>query len=333
VAWAVITLNRQSISQARKLKEHFDIDIYTIDKYMEEGLKPIIGGLKKHFGSIFNKYEAIIGIMAMGIIVRDITPYIKHKSIDPAVLCLSVDGRFIIPVLSGHLGGANDIAVRIGNKIGAIPVITTASDLLNKKAVDLIAKERGLTIASFKDAMEITSRMINNENIGIIYQNDVDSMDKTGLDGVVLISNRTEPRIKLPYAQLIPKNIVIGVGAKRDSDPETIKALVLRVLNSNNLNIKAVSKVASIDIKKDEVGIVELATYFKVPFITYSSERIKEVEDMFDSSEFVRKITGVGSVSMPSGYLASNRGDCLVKKVAESGITVSIWEDNSDLYS
>lgn len=325
--WAVLTLNKKSISQARKLKEFYDCDIYTMDKYLEEGLIPYKNGFKKSMPFIFKQYDVIIGIMAMGIIVRDITPHSKHKSIDPAVLCLSITGKYIIPVLSGHLGGANEIALDISRNLEAEPVITTASDLLNKKAVDLIAKERGLIIDSFKDAMDITARMINDEKIEIVEDKDLGTFSTKGVDGLIYIGNKVNNNFKIPSVSLISKNIVIGIGAKKDTPYIHIRTFLDKVLLENNISIKAVKLLSSIDLKKDENGILELSKTLNVPYKTYSSEDILPIENKFEFSDFVKKITGVGSVSMPSGYLGSNKGKCLVKRVADNGVTISVWEE------
>lgn len=333
---AVVTLNRESIKQAKRIETIYsNVDIYTMEKYMEPDLLPLAGGLKKSVGSIISGYDVIIFVMAMGIIVREVAPYIKHKSVDPAVLCLSVDGRFIIPVLSGHLGGANDFAEKLAMDISAVPVITTASDILNKKAVDLIAKENNLIIDSFKDAMDITAMMINEEHVEIISDVEIENLETTSITGfnnskacgLIYISYKTDLKPKPPYVWLIPKSLVLGIGARRGTSYEKIEKLLKKQLSKYQLDIRAVNKIVSIDIKKDENGIIELGKNLKVPFITYTAEELERVASNFDQSEFVKKITGVGAVSMPSGYLGSNRGKCIAEKIAEDGITLSIWEE------
>lgn len=332
---AVITLNKQSIKQAQRIDLKYSADIYTVEKYATDNLIPLKGGLKNSIKDIFNNYEVIIFVMAMGIIVREIAPFLKHKSRDPAILCLSVDGRFIIPVLSGHLGGANEAAQKIGQGISAIPVITTASDILNKKAVDMIAKEYDLVITSFKDAMEITAMMINNEDVTIISEvpidiegvkRDTSHLKTEGVKAAVYISYRSNIILPLPYAHLIPKRLILGIGARRGTEYSAIFTLLNRILGDNNIDIRAISKIASIDLKKDETGIIKLGESLDIPFITYSSETLNSVVEGFSQSDFVKKTTGVGAVSMPSGYICSGKGECLVEKVAENGITLSLWE-------
>lgn len=338
--WAIVTLNRQSIKLAKLLKSKTDnqIDIYTLDKYLEEDTSPIINGIRKFNKVLFDDYKVIIYVMAMGIIVRDIAPYMKHKSLDPAVICLSVDGKYVIPVLSGHLGGANQLAIEISKYIDACPVITTASDILNKTAVDMIAKENDLVISSFNQAKDITAMIINNDKIDIIsdipIKNNKTIKEVTNeAKGAIVVSNKTNISMDIPYALLIPKNLVLGIGARRGTPYILIRELIDKILKENYLSIKAINKIASIDIKSDEVGILDLADKLKVPFITYSSDELNEVVDLFDTSEFVKSITGVGAVSMPSGYLASSKGKCLVNKIAFEGMTISIWEEKNDIYS
>lgn len=335
--WAVLTLNRQSISLARRLNSHFPVDIYTLDKYLDDGLFLLEGGLKKSIGRLFNKYDVLIFVMAMGIIVRDIGPFIKHKSLDPAVLCMSVDGKFIIPVLSGHLGGANKVAADIAHKLSITPVITTASDLLNKKAVDMIALENDLIITSFEDAKSITASIIDNEKIEIVSQvktsikNRVkwDDYNEDDTDGIILISYKKQHDINIPFVQLIPRILTLGIGCRRDTPFEKIYSFLTKLLKGNNIDIRAIKNIRSIDIKKDEVGIIKLSQKLKAVFKTYTATELGSVVEKFEQSDFVKKTVGVGAVSMPSGYLGSNRGRNIISKQKYEGITISIWEETT----
>lgn len=341
---AIVTLNKASLTIAKEIKASLNndqLDIFTLDKYLEEGIKPIVGKLKTFGKELFEYYECIIYVMAMGIIVRDIAPYLKHKSTDPAVVCVSVDGRFVIPVLSGHLGGANDFAKAIAKGIHAVPVITTASDLLGYEAVDMIAKRNDLVIDSFQTAMDLTARMINEEAISVISDglkpysdtrqiksdllNEYLEHDKS--DGYIYIGYHKNIKTSKPMSKLIPKCLVIGIGARLDTPAEAIKALLVNSFNKCNLDLRAIKGFKSIDIKKNEQGIIDLAKELNVTFDTYSADELRVVSPMFEQSSFVEKVTGVGCVSMPSGYLGSNKGNCIVNKIANNGITISVWEE------
>ena len=248
---------------------------------------------------------------------------------------MSVDGRFIIPVLSGHLGGANQVANNIAEKLGITPVITTASDLLNKKAVDILAKEHNLEISSFNDAKNITARIINNEKIDIVSEvvtsipNALTTKEFRGYnsDGVIYISYKEHINVTLPNVQLIPRVLYVGIGCKKDKPLKDIYRFLLKVLKDNNLNLKAIKSIGSIDLKAKEKGIISLANKLSADYITFSPQELSKVVDMFKQSEFVKKITGVGAVSMPAGYLVSNRGKNIVEVVKFQGVTISIWEE------
>lgn len=356
--WAIVALNQQSISQAMKLKSarqqcsqddtdsrSSQVDIYTIDKYMGKGLIRLDGGLKAYNESLFRDYKVIIYVMAMGIIVRDIAPYLKHKSVDPAVLCLSVDGKYIIPVISGHLGGANQVALTISQITEAVPVITTASDVLGKAAVDMIAKDNNLVIGSFKEAKILTAMMIDDKNIQVVSEPVVDIEGEweqpiSGMiegmrvepsfseacDGAIVIGYNNKAAFDRPYASLFSKRLVLGIGAKRNTPFTKIKEFLKELLEANHMDHRSICMVASIDLKADEEGIIQLAEWLAVPFETYGADELLAVVDRFEQSTFVQSITGVGAVSMPSGYLASDRGRCLVSKVAKDGMTLSIFE-------
>lgn len=339
---AVITLNTHSIKEAKKILSFYDVDIFTTEKFLEDGLILLKGGLKNSIKMLFEEYDCIIFIMAIGIIVRLITPYLKHKSMDPAVLSMSADGKYIIPVLSGHLGGANSLALDLSSKLNIKPVITTTSDVLNKKAVDIIAQENNLVITSFKDAMDLTSLDINNEPIIIYsdvklkdssYINNLDDIDCNKISGLIYISYKKDFKLQIPTAWLIPKNLVLGIGVRRGISYERISTSLNNILEDYNIDIRGIGHISSIDLKKDEEGIITLSNKLNIPFETYSAKELSVVSDRFQNSEFVKKTTGVGAVCMPAGYLGSNMGRCIVEKIAKDGITISIWENLSDIYN
>lgn len=339
--WAMVALNRQTVAYAVKMREKCadlaDIHIYTLPKYQVEHVEVIEGGLKAFNQVLFKNYKVIIYMMAMGIIVRDIAPYLKHKSMDPAVLCLSPDGSYLIPVLSGHLGGANKIARHLSSRIHAKPVITTASDLMHKTAVDLLAKDHDLVIDNYQDAKLLTAMMINDDQIDILSDIPMKGIELTttlreGTKGIIHITNRTHKKYPLPTATLILRNIVIGIGAKRDTTYEAIHGFLNECLKQHHLSRKAIGCVASIDLKKDEAGILELVKQLDATYCVYTAEELGQVVERFDQSPFVEQITGVGAVSMPSGYLASNKGTCIAKKMKHNGITISIWEERKDIH-
>lgn len=332
--WAIVGLNEKTLHQALRYKEQLSdkqvMDVYGNEKYNHLPINTYTGKLKIFSKTLFADYDVIIYMMAMGIVVRDITPYMVHKSMDPGVLCLSPDGQYIIPVLSGHLGGANEAAWFISEHLGITPVITTASDVLGAKAVDMIAKENNLAIKSFEMAKQLTTMLIDDYPVDIVSQHPLKGVKTVvkpteSSKGLIDVTYKIKSYDK-PTAVLIPKEIVLGIGARRNTPYEAINSFLNDYCHQLGLYKKAISFIASIDLKADEQGIIELSKTLKTDFVTYTSEVLQTVETQFEGSEFVRKITGVSAVCEPAGYLASNKGFCIGKKVARDGITLSLWE-------
>lgn len=339
--WAVVTLSAKGLETALKVGNAFQSDIYTLEKHIkkdDEGsnIKAIPGKFKDFNGYLFENYRTIVYIMATGIVVRDIAPYLKHKSVDPAVLVMDGKGQYIISLLSGHLGGANEKAIKLAEKIGAKPVITTMSDVMGKTAVDIIAMKLDCSLDSFDKAKDVTADIINDEIVSITgdYEIKADKLpvnivvgDDDRAKSRIVLSNRRDVFLNKEDALLVTKNIVLGIGCRRNTPFEKINAFVKEELSRNNIRIKAIKKIVSIDLKADEKGLLELGKQYGVDFVTYTREELCKYEDKFECSEFVKRTTGVGSVSETSGYLGSNFGKKISGKTANDGMTLSIWEE------
>lgn len=298
--------------------------------------KEVEGGIKSLLNNIWREYDGIIFISSTGIAVRMINPYIKDKTIDPAVVVIDDCGRFSISLLSGHLGGANELADWIGKKINAIPVITTASDNRKIEAVDLFAKNNNYYIEDMKSLTKITAMMVNEKVIGfyseddtvidypnLIILEDLDYMP-SNIDGVIIVSSE---KIKLlnyeiPTIDLRPKNINIGIGCRKGMEGRRIIEAIEEALDEVSLSNKSIKTIGTVEVKKDEKGIIEAAKYFNCPMKIFTIDEIKEVEDKFEKSQFVKDTIGVYSVSEPSAYLLGGR--LITKKSKHNGITISI---------
>ena len=248
---------------------------------------------------VFLKGNVLIFIGAMGIAVRMIAPYIKDKKEDPAVIVLDEKGQFVIPVLSGHIGGGVQAARMIAELLGATPVITTATDVRGVFAIDTFAAQNDLYIEDMTKAKEYTARLLEGE----------------------------KPKYKISYKtpegeelQLTCRCIVVGIGCKKGTDSKALKEFVLRCLENCGISSHAVKAVTSIDIKKDEKALQDLALFFEVPFETYSAKTLMEQQGEFDSSGFVRSITGTDNVC-ERAVIAYGCKELLVKKIAENGMT------------
>ena len=272
----------------------------------------------------FDKYDLHIFVAATGAVVRIIEGKFKSKDTDPAVITVDDHANFVISQLSGHLGGANEECKKIANGIGAIPVITTASDVGGKIAVDTLSQKIKAKLESLDDAKRVTSLIVNGENVSIHLPKNIVENDKN-CAGAIIVSNRKNIEI----SKIIPKNIIFGIGCKRNTPKEKIIEKINYVMETQNLEMDSIKKAASAWVKSDEIGLLEAMTELNIPIEFFEKEKILEVENLVEErSEFVKNQIGVYGVSEPCAYLASSRkGSFLVKKVKMEGITISIFEE------
>ncbi len=261
-----------------------------------------VSSLEEFTGSEFKKGNVLIYIGAVAIAVRAIAPFVKDKTTDPAVLAIDEAGTFVIPVLSGHLGGANEYAREIAGLLGAVPVITTATDIRGEFAVDVFAVRHDMQINDMKLAKEFSARILRGE------------------DAVFTVSPRTHSEEEL---FLIPKCLVAGMGCKKGKSASELESFLSDILDENNLDKRAVRAIVSIDIKEGEEGLIELSEKLKVPFITYSPEKLMEQEGDFASSEFALKTTGCDNIC-ERAVAAYGAQQIAVHKTARNGMTIAI---------
>lgn len=278
---------------------------------------------------IFDRFDALIFISACGIAVRAIAPHLKSKITDPAVLTIDDCGKFIIPVLSGHIGGANAIAEKLADIVGSQAVVTTATDTGGHFSPDSFAVANNLIIHDMYAAKAIASAVLDGERTGIVSEYKCSHLPK---DVVADKSCRTGMYIGIgdvkPFPitlKLIPRNIVIGIGCKRGSSYENIEKSVIDSLKSVNIPIERVSAVATIDIKKNETGLLDFCHKHKLELFSYTADELKEVNGDFTPSDFVRSVTGVDNVCERSAVKHSG-GRLIMRKTSAEGVTVAAAE-------
>lgn len=285
----------------------------------------------------FQTQDGIIFVGAAGIAVRAIAPFVKEKVQDPAVLVIDELGKYCIPLLSGHIGGANELAEIVGEKIGAIPVITTATDLNHKWAVDIFAKKNHLVISDIKRAKEISSKVLLGDVVSIYIEKHCGDVCGKMPEEVCLWkeSDHKEdccPDIAVSFHRkpewehtlfLIPKTVTIGIGCKKATEKEQIEKVILGVLKDSDIFLESIEKAASIDLKKEEEGILSFCEEFGLQYETYDAKTLGNVPGEFSFSSFVWEITGVDNVCERSAVCASGGGELLICKHAEDGVTVA----------
>lgn len=303
----------------------------------------------------FMSCDRILFICAVAIAVRTLAPYIKSKVTDPAVLVADEQGRFLISLLSGHLGGANEWCSQLSAKIGAMPVITTATDARGVFAVDMFAREHNMRIVNPVMIQDISGRVLNGEPVGITGDKTYDKLIKETikmwngqLNKVEAEVNQTDatygqasldkyesgiqiitaPNTHMAFRRtlkLVPMDLFVGIGCRRGKTEEQIRKAVSGVFVKNGLLMERIASVASIDKKADEQGIIDFAHKLKIPYITYSSEYLNRMTGGFTASSFVKAQVGVDNVCERSACAASKDKKCIVAKTVCDGVTVSIY--------
>lgn len=322
---AVCSLTKNGEALAQKISCFFEADIFKKEDYKK--------GFLVFIQEIFIDYDAFIFIMATGIAVRAIAPVLKHKTIDPAVVVLDEKGQFAISLLSGHLGGANDLTKKIAQSIGSSAVITTATDCNEKVSFDIVAKKNNCVIKNINLLKYISSAVVNGEKIGLFCDYEIIaplfeyiSFQKEQKNNVFITNHFPNLSQNNYNLILIPVNIVIGIGCKKGKTKEEIKSAVYDFLNQNHIYFNAVKCIASIDLKKEEKGIVEFCKEKKLPFITLPKEKLEKVEQEFECSDFVKQTIGVGNVAEACAVHAFENTKLICKKTIYSGITLALGE-------
>ena len=308
---------------------------------VKEFAKPIDSSLRDWTGRRFAQSDAIIFIGACGIAVRSIAPFVSSKKTDPAVVVIDEQGKFAISLLSGHIGGANELTEEINNLLHATPVITTATDINNKFAVDVFAKTNGCYISDMTMAKEISAALVNGNSVGFasdfpwvgeipkelqLLDEEDETKEKPEMGIYVTNSYLKHPFVHTLY--LVPKIITLGVGCKKDTPAETVEKVVRKACDELLIPSVSMELVASIDLKKEEQGILEYCKERNLPFETYSAEQLKEVEGSFAESKFVEETTGVDNVCERSAILGSSKhgekSNLILRKYAEDGVTAAL---------
>ncbi len=281
----------------------------------------------------FADHHALLFIGACAIAVRTIAPFLKDKLSDSAVLVMDEAGKFVIPVLSGHYGGANALAERIAKDMGAISVITTATDVNGLFAVDVFAKKNNLSICNKEGIKEVSSAVLDKSEVTMAVAGEYSGRVPEEITLVEYPKDKKVSIVVSPYLadgekaqlQLCPKIYVIGIGCKRGKTLEEIEKVIRKQLQQAGIRKEAVFAIASIDRKKDEGALVQYAEKHNLPFLTFSEKILNCIEGDFHASAFVKEQVGVDNVCERSAMAAAGSdGELIIKKHAENGVTVAI---------
>lgn len=346
---ALLSLTDRGVATARRINEclpnTLERDFYIHEKALDhsDSQEKVFRRLGDIVPKVWQEYSVLIFVMATGIVVRQIASLIKGKDCDPAVLVLDEEGEFVIPLLSGHLGGANTWAKQLAGQIGAQAVITTATDVRGLVAPDEYARRYGWKVEPLNHLPTVNRLLLeqsclnlwtsypikpeeawhNDEHYCFLSDNDKEKAN-------VIISAFPDLTIKADLIYLVPPILSVGVGCRRGASTEAILEAITSMVEQLGASLKAVSGLFSIDLKKDEVGLIEAAKYFRVPFRTFPAVELQAVneKERLCRSKFVNEKIGVDGVCEAASLLGTQRGRLILPKFKGRGVTVAISMEN-----
>ncbi|SHE59733.1 cobalt-precorrin 5A hydrolase [Vibrio gazogenes] len=333
---------------ARRLRQALSalsMHCYCAEKYLQAGFLPFDGNLKQTVAQRFHCDHALIFIGACGIAVRMIAPLLKDKFTDPGVLVIDEQGQFVISLLSGHIGGANELARQVADSLGAQPVISTATDVNQTCAFDLLAQQLNAASEQLHAATKTVNQLlVSGHTVGLyidpwleatlgfdIRQFDIRGLTlvtehdvaRYALSALIDVSMQVmRPDWPIPSFQLIPRRLVAGIGCRKNVSSVQLLTLFQQQLQRLNIHPLAVAAIGSIDLKCDEPALQHLAQQYQVPFKLFSAAELSSCSAQFPQSEFVQQTVGVGCVSQPAAWLLSD-GCLLGETLRQQGITLT----------
>ena len=304
---------------------------------IEKGIDAQLAAAPIHYETLWQTNEALIFIGALGICVREIAPFLKDKKQDPAVINIDANGQFVQPVLSGHIGGANQWAQKLARLLGAVPVITTVSDTSCLWPLDLLPARYNWKIEHAGHLPQLMGRFVNGAKTALL----IEARDK----GTVFLESHCPPFVDLFYSSqalaperyaLIlaitpflydfgekaifyrPPMLHLGLGCQRDLPPDSFYDTLREALHSNNLSPLSVASLNTVDLKKDEAAFLFLSHKWAIPLTAYSGETLSKYE-VPNPSEKVEEITGSKGVAEASAMHRACNGLLLPKTKLQAG--------------
>lgn len=332
---SVLAITKNGIKIGLKLKQHFvSWKIYAPEKFSDNN-KDIIWYTETTTNTIeklFKTNDALVCIFSLGAVIRLISPHMKDKKTDPAVLVIDDKANFVISTLSGHLGGANELSNEVAKKLDATPIITTAADVNKTIAVDLVGKEFGWRIDDDSPVTKISALMVNEEKLGVFQDagdknwlnqklpsnvtmyTSIEEMKDSESKGYLIISDKKIEDKKILENAVIyrPPTLVVGIGLHWDTTKETIMENLDLCLKKFKLDKKSILKFVSIKKKQDVQGLIDLSKDIGVQVEYFDKEELAEIT-IPNPSKTVQEFEGTASVS-EAAAIKSSAGNLIVEK-------------------
>ena len=349
---AIVTLTKSGAQLGTELKKKIPAaHLFVPRKLGIKGVrvKPYTQPLHDLFGELVHGYRGFICIMATGIVVRTITPFLTHKSVDPAVVVLDEKGRFAISLVSGHLGGANELAEQVASLTGGKPVITTATDVHSMPAIDLLAKQLDCSSLNFKMLKGCNYALLHGEKVGIYPDTVKPYLPAEGKPKIrfyktitrlrasdsaykIIISNKqvtvdtTNKKAQGNIILLTPRNLVVGIGCNRSTSRAEIEDTVKKVLGSAQLSFLAIKKIATVSLKSNEKGLLAFARKHNFDIEFHTPQQLNKVVCPTPPSNNVLNAVGSKGVCEPAALLSAGVKTLLCTKKKTPNVTVAVAE-------
>ncbi len=321
---AVVTINQPSLDSACRLFPY--LNEYEVDVYGKKELTHNLDELQIYkklddiLPSAWEKYDAIICILAMGAVVRKIAPLLKDKATDPAVIVINLALDKIVPLLSGHLGGANELADTLAERLpNCLNFISTATDQTKTLAFEMLAKKNDWKIENLKALAKISNRLLNKQAVKVATYPLVfetiphkDNLTLVGFENLDLDTVVIDPTLTSDCLTFRPK-VYLGIGCNRDTPLEQIEEAVEQFLEKNQLTLQDIKNIASFEAKSDEIGLLEFNSKHNFEIKFYKKDAINALENQFSKSAST-KFFGLKGVAEPSAILVSEYKELLYKK-------------------
>lgn len=333
---AIVAITKKGIEIAKRIRNALSESEINVPEKFSDSDPSIIyfsESVTNRIGTLFQGYTSLICIFSLGAVIRLISPHLKDKKNDPAVIVIDDTAKFVISTLSGHLGGANELTLKVSDILNSIPVITTAADVNKTIAIDLLGKKFNWVIDNFENVTKVSAMMVNEERIGV-YQDtgeknwwNIDQLPKNvetvqeisdllsnEYQGSIIITDKLVSNKSLTAKSVIyrPKSLYVGIGLHWNTSKETIQQGILKVFEENKLSTKSIKAITSLDKGKRVVGLDEYCTENNLPLLLFLKTQLNEI-DVPNPSDLVGKYEGTSSVSEASS-LAASKGILIVSK-------------------
>jgi cobalt-precorrin 5A hydrolase len=331
---AIYALTRQGAALGARLRDGLGAELFAPDRFAgEHGATPF-DALLPLVGRTFGAFDGHVFIAAAGIVVRAIAPHLRDKATDPAVVVLDGEGKFIVSLLAGHLGGANDLARGIAGLTGGQAVVTTATDGAGLPSLELIARDKGLMVENLEPLKFVSGALVDGQHPWLhdpegwlgpgleeFFRTVASAEEEPDEPGVVVTwrTVRTGPRVLV----LRPRCLAAGIGCRRGTASDEIEAFVRDSFAAHGLALGSLAAIGTIEAKRDEAGLIQAASRLGVELAFFPAGELDAV-DVPSPSRFPKQHVGTASVCEAAATLLAGGGRLVLPKVKADRITLAV---------